>query len=314
MDHMMPEMDGIETTETIRAWEAELDAQGVVRFAVPIIALTANAVMGMREMFMEKGFSDFLAKPIDVSKLDEIITRWIPKEKREKKVVDSGQLVVDSEDRSSTSNDPNYQLPTTNYQLTIPGVDVQKGIAMTGGTLSSYKQILAIFRKDAQERLSLLREIPDTGVLTAFITQVHALKSASASLGAAEVSTKAARLETAGRVGDMAFIEENLSGFTRLLEELIKGIDAALNEDADTPSGIESSPLPVSELNELVSALKKQSTSDIDRLLDELGQKTLSAETRTAAEKISDAVLMAEFDNALEIIGSLLNGIGEKQK
>jgi signal transduction histidine kinase/CheY-like chemotaxis protein/HPt (histidine-containing phosphotransfer) domain-containing protein len=307
MDHMMPEMDGIETTEIIRAWEAELEAQGVVRFAVPIIALTANAVMGMREMFIEKGFSDFLAKPIDVSKLDEIITRWIPKEKREKKVVDSGQLVVDSEDRSSTSNDPNYQ-------LTIPGVDVQKGIAMTGGTLSSYKQILSLFRKDAQERLSLLRQMPDTGVLTAFITQVHALKSASASLGAAEVSTKAARLETAGRVGDMAFIEENLSGFTQLLEELIKGIDAALNEDADAPSGIESSPLPVSELNELVSALKTQSTSDIDRLLDELDQKTLSAETRTAVEKISDAVLMAEFDNALGIIDGLLNGIGEKQK
>jgi CheY-like chemotaxis protein len=89
MDHMMPEMDGIEATAEIRAWEAETvsSEQGAVssekrRSAVPIIALTANAVSGMREMFIEKGFNDFLAKPIDVSKLDEILGKWISKKKR----------------------------------------------------------------------------------------------------------------------------------------------------------------------------------------------------------------------------------------
>ena len=81
MDHMMPEMDGIETTATIRAREKEQQLSK----PVPIIALTANAVSGMREMFMEKGFNDFLAKPIDISQLDEILGRWIPKEKRNKK-------------------------------------------------------------------------------------------------------------------------------------------------------------------------------------------------------------------------------------
>ncbi|MCL2042760.1 MAG: ATP-binding protein [Treponema sp.] len=86
MDHMMPEMDGIEATAAIRAWE-----QG--RSEVPIIALTANAVSGMREMFLEKGFNDFLAKPIDVSKLYESLDRWIPKEKREVKI-ENGELRI----------------------------------------------------------------------------------------------------------------------------------------------------------------------------------------------------------------------------
>jgi CheY-like chemotaxis protein len=77
MDHMMPEMDGIEATTAIRELEGD-------RFkTMPVIALTANAVSGMKEMFIEKGFSDFLAKPIDISKMDEILGRWIPKEKRE---------------------------------------------------------------------------------------------------------------------------------------------------------------------------------------------------------------------------------------
>jgi CheY-like chemotaxis protein len=78
MDHMMPEMDGIETTAAIRAMDGE-------RYkTMPIVALTANAVAGMQEMFLENGFNDFLAKPIDVSKLDEMLLKWITKEKREK--------------------------------------------------------------------------------------------------------------------------------------------------------------------------------------------------------------------------------------
>jgi signal transduction histidine kinase/FixJ family two-component response regulator/HPt (histidine-containing phosphotransfer) domain-containing protein len=316
MDHMMPEMDGIEATTLIRAWEAELEAQGIVRFAVPIIALTANAVMGMREMFIEKGLSDFLAKPIDVSKMDEILDRWIPKEKRESRTGDEERRSGDrrsvdrrSGDRRSVSNE--------SCSLFIPGVDIQKGIAMTGGTIPAYKQVLSIFRTDAQDRLPLLRETPSAEALPAFITQVHALKSASSSLGAADGSSEAARLEAAGRAGEMSSIQDNLSAFTLQLEELIEGIAAALNEDtaSDTPpSGLAPSPLPVSELNKLAEALKSQSASDVDCLLDELGQKTLDAEAREMVGKISDAVLMAEFDNALEIIGSLLNGIGEKQK
>jgi signal transduction histidine kinase/CheY-like chemotaxis protein len=96
MDHMMPEMDGIETTAAIRALEGEIFK------TVPIIALTANAISGMREMFIEKGFSDFLAKPIDIGKLDEMLDRWIPKWKREQgmgngewgKVEDEKKLVI----------------------------------------------------------------------------------------------------------------------------------------------------------------------------------------------------------------------------
>ncbi|MCL1814283.1 MAG: response regulator [Treponema sp.] len=88
MDHMMPEMDGIEATTAIRALEGE-------RFkTIPIIALTANAVSGMREMFIEKGFDDFLAKPIDVSKLDETLDRWIPKEKQDKKIAHEKKLIM----------------------------------------------------------------------------------------------------------------------------------------------------------------------------------------------------------------------------
>ena len=86
MDHMMPEMDGIEATSAIREWEQK-KPQGKDKNEnsqkIPIVALTANAISGMREMFLEKGFNDFLGKPIDVSQLDEILYRWIPKNKQQ---------------------------------------------------------------------------------------------------------------------------------------------------------------------------------------------------------------------------------------
>jgi len=95
MDHVMPEMDGVETTEVIRSLEGE-------RFrTVPIIALTANAAAGMRETFIEKGFNDFLAKPIDISRLDEILDRWIPKEKKEKARKDKEEKTGKREERTA---------------------------------------------------------------------------------------------------------------------------------------------------------------------------------------------------------------------
>jgi CheY-like chemotaxis protein len=301
-------MDGIETTAAIRAlWGGRFKT-------MPIVALTANAMVGMREMFIEKGFNDFLAKPIDVSKMDEILVRWIPKEKKE---VASDQWVVDSEDRGS-NNDPNYQLPTTNYQLIIPGVDTAKGIAMTGGTSTAYKQVLSLFRKDARDRLPLLQNVPDENVLPAFITQVHALKSASASLGAAEISSQAAELEVAGKAKDMAFIQKNLDYFTGHLAELINHISDVLEADTVTAG------VPVDKdreagsfanitayiplLHELAIALMERKADDIDHVLENIMRKTLDQKSKEILNQISDEVLMAEYDKAWETVHLLLKG------
>jgi CheY-like chemotaxis protein len=90
MDHMMPEMDGIETTAAIRAWEeTQRDrhpsgADSAIGH-IPIVALTANALSGMQEMFLEKGFDGYLAKPVEIKNLNTIMEKWIPVEKRQNK-------------------------------------------------------------------------------------------------------------------------------------------------------------------------------------------------------------------------------------
>ena len=292
MDHMMPGMDGIETTAAIRLWEKEQQIKGNPRKQIPIIALTANAVVGMREMFIKNGFNDFISKPIDVSKLDEMLNRWIPDEK---KAVNNEQTSNNNE--QSTINDE--------QTLIISGVDVQKGVAMTGGTLAAYKQVLSLFRKDAEDRLPLLQRAPAPDALTAFITHVHALKSALASLGAEDVSAKAAALEAAGKAEDMAFIRENLSAFAQKLGELAENIRTALRLNETVAPDLEPSITYSPLFKQLADALEAQKSVEIDRTLEELNQKPLDAQTREALQKISDDVLIAEFDSALKIINSL---------
>jgi PAS domain S-box-containing protein len=296
MDHMMPEMDGIEATAAIRAWEAE---QGDDRSAVPIIALTANAVSGMKEEKRKKGFNDFLAKPIDVSKLDEILARWIIKEKRG---IGNEELGIRNE-----------ELGMRNGELGIKGIDVRHGIANTGGTIALYCEVLLSFCKDVEERLPVLQNVPEMAALPRFTTEVHALKSVSASMGASDISAMAAKLEAAGKAADIDFIRENLPGFAGQLVELVKEIEAweSAVKEGSFPNGevdLNSGHAAVMRLlHELAEALEAENAGDIDRILEELMQQTTDTKTKEALEKIADDVLMTEFDSAAETVRSLLD-------
>ena len=219
MDHMMPEMDGIEATSIIREWEKDLASNDVSISKIPIIALTANAISGVREMFIEKGFSDFLAKPIDISKLDDVLNRWISKEKREHGPSDKQEL-------EKGINSP----------VEIYGVDIKKGISMTGGTEEGYYLVLSAFSEDAQDRIKKLKDMLEEDTLSKFIVSIHALKSAAASIGATELSAEAARLESAGKCEDMAYINNNLKKFIAQLTKTIEGINTVL-KTVNTGSG-----------------------------------------------------------------------------
>jgi HPt (histidine-containing phosphotransfer) domain-containing protein len=257
--------------------------------------------MGMREMFIENGFNDFISKPIDVSKLDEVLYQWIPEEKKEQSSQERQKAPSPSSNESAENSD--------RALYSIPGIDAAKGIIMTGGTLPLYKQVLVMFCKDAQERMPLMEKTPEADDLLNFVTNVHALKSALASIGAKSVSENAAELEAAGKATDMAFIREHLPSFAQQLTEIIINIDKALGrkkpENTYSPSlRAEHSSL----FKELASALKSQNAADIDRILEELNQKQLDTQTKEMLNKISDDVLITEFDSAVKTIEELLKG------
>jgi signal transduction histidine kinase/CheY-like chemotaxis protein len=277
MDHMMPEMDGVEATERIRALEGDYFLN------VPIIALTANAVSGMSEMFLANGFSDYLAKPIEVPKLNEILEKWVPKEKREKAVI---KLETDTEA----------------VDFEIEGVDTKRGLAMSGGSVNAYREILSIFCRDAEERFGILWKVPGEAELQLFITNVHAIKSAAANIGAAQVSEQAALLEAAGKRGDISAIEARLDDFAKILASLLEHITAVLSRKKQR-AGKRCRPGDEEALKKLKQALETENISAADEIVDELNDKAGEA---LWLNDISTFILMSEYEKAVELINALL--------
>jgi signal transduction histidine kinase/CheY-like chemotaxis protein len=285
MDHMMPGMDGIETTAVIRGLEEHN--------AMPIIALTANAVSGMKEMFLQNGFNDFLSKPIEVPKLMKIMEQWIPADQRGP----APEYPVSSADTVKI-NFPE-----------IEGVDTAVGLTRAGEDHKRYLNLLEMLCRDARARLPLLEKKPvltDEKENKVFVTQVHTLKSALATIGAADLSTDAARLESAGCSGDTAVIEELLDSFRAALSALLERIEAALTQTQTPPVESGDKQRENELLGQLKDALEQADLDALDTSLEALKSLPLSPDTRGALPAISDGILSGEFKKTIDKIEILL--------
>jgi CheY-like chemotaxis protein len=277
MDHMMPEMDGVETTAAIRALGEDYTE-------LPIIALTANAMVGMREMFLSNGFSDYLAKPIELHKLNEIMECWLSREKRIK-----ASDIVPAAEQVRTLPD-------------IEGMDVARGIKSIGGSEQDYIDVLILFCKDARMRYDILSQNPAEGTdLKPFITQVHALKSASVSIGAATLAAQAEALEKAGKSADFETITKNLPNFKANLEKIVERINAALPKKEN--AGGET--LATEVLEQLKTFLKAGNLKEADKLVTQLQneQNRYDETITTVLSEISVDLLMVDFEAALARLG-----------
>ena len=142
MDHMMPGMDGVEATARIR----EMGRKDPYFAVVPIVALTANAMKGVREEFLQKGFNDFLPKPIELDKLDNVLRAWIPEDKQKAPAPALGDLVAE---------------PIPEDLQRLPGIDVARGMSYCG-TGQVYRKTLFLFREQIPGRLRRIRKAQET--------------------------------------------------------------------------------------------------------------------------------------------------------
>ena len=195
MDHMMPEMDGIETTKKIRE----------AGYTKPIIALTANAVAGQAKVFLENGFDDFISKPIDIRQLSKVLKTWI----RDKA---PPEVVEEAKRQQSTAKEIIHQTKTD--LLGIFAKDAKKVLPVIEDTL---KNITKATEEDLRQ----------------FTIKVHAMKSALANIDEHEASKLAAELEKAGKEQNKNAIETETSAFLAKLKDIITKIDEAADTGAD---------------------------------------------------------------------------------
>jgi CheY-like chemotaxis protein len=286
----MPGMDGFEATAAIRA----LPEHG----KTPIIALTANAVSGMREKFLQNGFDDFLSKPIEYPKLEEILEKFIPVKKRRP---------IPLDDKPSLT-------PKPEFFLTIEGVNVNSGLSHTRGNRERYLNLLDVFYHDAKSRLPLIMTIPEEKNLKDFTIQVHALKSALASIGADDLSLTAAHLEEAGHNADMLVIQNDLERFRHDLESMLERIHTAVTAAWDLNNGTNGDDSTQAEnerklLMQLKEALEEKDYSAIYSITRKIEAIHFNCKMRIIWSSILESITMSEYTIAINSIDYALNTI-----
>lgn len=189
MDHMMPAMDGVETTRVIRRM---LGAKG----KLPIIALTANAVDGTREMFIREGMDDFVAKPIELKVITAKLKRWLPAEK----IIKQNKVAGKEEE-----NHGEEELPR------IEGLDVQKAMTLLGNE-RLFWSVLKEYYRVMDKKYQLISEYEKAEKWHDYTVEVHALKSASRQIGAMELADVAAQMEAAGNAENAELIHKTTPG------------------------------------------------------------------------------------------------------
>ncbi len=184
MDHMMPELDGVETTHIIRRFHEDYDD-------VPIIALTANAVSGTRAMFIREGLDDFVPKPIELRFLISTLKHWLPKDKIQK-------VSQRNKPKNTTEQKP---------ALKIEGLDVDAALELLGSE-KLYWSVLKDYYHLIKKKSQLIEALEKAKDWHGYTIEVHALKSASRQIGAITLSDMAAALEQAGNAHNAAMIHE----------------------------------------------------------------------------------------------------------
>ena len=205
MDQMMPEMDGVEATNVIRKL-------GFAKESLPIIALTANAISGIKEYLLEHGFNDYASKPINIKLLEEILLKNLPSSYIEYQQLNTerkkGSVFVDEEIE----------------KFFIEGIDMEKGISLCGGTLKSYQEILKAVSKYGDEKIQLIKQCLVRKDYERYTIEVHALKGNAGSIGADSIFEFAKAQEMAGREGRFEEIDENGIKLVFEYEEMLSNI------------------------------------------------------------------------------------------
>ena len=286
MDYMMPVMSGVEAVKIIRELETGKK--------LPIIALTANAIVGAKEMFLKSGFDDFISKPIEVARLNDILTKWIPKEKQ-RKVADAAPAA--------------YEVQADTLDIHIDGIDTAKGLALSGGNIPLYLDLIATFGAECPKRLDELTRCYEAENIPLYTIHVHALKTACANIGADEASKEAENLENAGDRRYVEFIRKHHDRFTDNLVRLISDITVAMAGIEKPKDAACDNDSVFSELNQLKIALEGYDVAAIDRISENMQGFTGHP---TYGEAVSE-ILRLTFISKYKQAGVLLNNILENQ-
>lgn len=223
LDHMMPKMDGIETLKKMKS-------DNLLPKDAKVIALTANAVNGARDRYLSAGFDDYLSKPIEVSGLEELLKKYLPRdilEKTEDAAKEDGIMEFNPVPEDYETFDLESFLDSKKIMIDkLRGIDLDTEAALSfcAGEFALYEEILGDYVKAYQDRKEELDACYKNAEWHEFEVKVHALKGTSKTIGAIELYERALSLEEAARRKDAEFIRNAYSEFISEYLEMVQSI------------------------------------------------------------------------------------------
>jgi CheY-like chemotaxis protein len=303
MDHMMPGMDGIEAVRIIRN---EIDSEYAK--TVPIIALTANAIIGNEEIFLNNGFQAFLTKPIDIIKMNDAINRWVRDKKLEKELGLDAESRVTEGGQAAEGDSVSASMETKIADLIrknrVEGLDVEKGLERFGGDGKSYMESLRSYVTHTPPLLVVARNVrpPADYAIT-----VHGIKGSSFGISADTIGYRAEKLEHAAKAGDLVFVDAENSGFIAAAEKFIadlSGLLEALEQNVQKPCRA----APDSAiLTQIAEAAETYDMGELDAMMEKLEQYTYEEEEELVIW-LREQINMSEFNAITERLTALAVG------
>ncbi len=303
LDHMMPEMDGVETLHRMKELEGNLSPD------VPVIVLTANAVTGARNYYLTQGFDDFLSKPIIPEKLEEILRRYLPedyiREASEEECGESPPEGAALEKGTREAADVAETLPELEeFDLEYARMHLPDDEMIRRTMITVYRSMDKTM-EDLEELKRLLSGQRTDENLQKYRICVHSLKSSAAAIGALLLSKLARILEVAALEGN---VEKILTLHPVLIEELQKHKERLRileSGDSKKESADMERILPV--LEELAEALRQRDVDLADELAEQLGKYEYAEEIQEKVDRLRQQILDLEPEEALVTIGTLKN-------
>lgn len=287
MDHMMPVMDGIEAAKAIRALPEDKYQK------LPIIALTANAMVDARKEFLNAGMNGFVAKPIDFARICNQLKLWLPKDLvRDVPKEEAKKLLADDlSDREIQPEDPQM------------GFSFEEGVNHCGSKAALMKTI-RIFYRTIDSKANKIEQCLKEGLISDYVIEVHALKSSALLIGAVPLSEAAKELEGYGKQGKTELLEEktpDLLAMYRDFKDILKPYadkEEAARQEASNGEWCQA-------LQQIHQCIEQFDLDGVDRIMEKLEEYQIPECIRESMDQLRVYVADVSMEEIMELTDTM---------
>ncbi len=291
LDMMMPRKDGLETLQELRGHK------GGPNFRTPTICLTANAVSGAREQYITAGFDDYLTKPVDANKLEEMLLHYLPPAK-----IQEAAETDESTAPAGTEALPEMLLPLKEQDW----IDLSTGIR-NSGSVDAFLPLLRIFYESLDDKADEIEGFYQTGNISDYTIKVHALKSSARLIGATAFGEEAQLLENAGKSDDLDYIRSHHDDFMKKCRSFKEPLAEVFAEKEDEDKPEADADFLRDAYDEIREAAASMDSDLLDSILGEMKRYRIPAQEQARWKQVLEAADRFDF----EAIGTLLAKPGE---